>query len=269
MGLSSSQARLLTLTSRQHAVEYAAQRLEAQKLQLANDSDQVYNDYMKRLDASKVQYKVIQPDGSIYYDDATFAKLAQNNFMFNVDGKVYLELGDASEKDPEDSTKYKPGTVRRALQDKGIDISASDSYTLLTALIKEGLVVLMEESFDKESGYEYKKLDESSPAPSIVYTDPSTGEITDKGMLSEEIFKVFKNTSVATSTMVQEISDDKELRKAEAQYEADMNRINAKDARYDTELSQLETERNAIKNEIDTLKTVAKDNVDRTFKLFT
>ena len=256
MGLSSSQARLLTLTSRQHAVEYAAQRLEAQKLQLANDSDQVYNDYMKRLDASKVQYKVIQPDGSIYYDDATFAKLAQNNFMFNVDGKVYLELGDASEKDPEDSTKYKPGTVRRA-------------YTLLTALIKEGLVVLMEESFDKESGYEYKKLDESSPAPSIVYTDPSTGEITDKGMLSEEIFKVFKNTSVATSTMVQEISDDKELRKAEAQYEADMNRINAKDARYDTELSQLETERNAIKNEIDTLKTVAKDNVDRTFKLFT
>ena len=58
------------------------------------------------------------------------------------------------------------------------------------------------------------------------------------------------------------------LKKAEAIYEADMNRINSKDARYDTELSQLETERNAIKQEMETLKNVAKENVDRTFKIF-
>ena len=47
-----------------------------------------------------------------------------------------------------------------------------------------------------------------------------------------------------------------------------MKRIDMKDRRYDAELAKFETERNAVKQEMDTLKTVAKDNVDRTFKLF-
>ena len=33
-------------------------------------------------------------------------------------------------------------------------------------------------------------------------------------------------------------------------------------------LAALDTERNAIKQEMETLKTVAKENVERTFKLF-
>ena len=68
--------------------------------------------------------------------------------------------------------------------------------------------------------------------------------------------------------MLQEVPDEVELKKAEAEYEADMRKIDSKDKRYDVELAHLENERNAIKTEIDTLKTVAKDNVDRTFKLF-
>ena len=47
-----------------------------------------------------------------------------------------------------------------------------------------------------------------------------------------------------------------------------MHKINAKDKKFDTDIAALEQERNAIKTEIDTLKTVAKDNVERTFKLF-
>ena len=76
------------------------------------------------------------------------------------------------------------------------------------------------------------------------------------------------DTNVATNVLLQEVSDETELKKAEAEYEADMRKIDSKDKRYDVELAHLENERNAIKTEIDTLKTVAKDNVDRTFKLF-
>lgn len=75
-------------------------------------------------------------------------------------------------------------------------------------------------------------------------------------------------TNIATNTGLQTVSDEILLKKAEAEYEANMRRIDAKDKHYDTELATLENERNAIKTEIDTLKTVAKDNVDRTFKLF-
>ena len=42
MGMSASQARLLSLTARQHDVELRAQKLQADKLRLAADSDRVY-----------------------------------------------------------------------------------------------------------------------------------------------------------------------------------------------------------------------------------
>ena len=51
-------------------------------------------------------------------------------------------------------------------------------------------------------------------------------------------------------------------------YEADMKKIDMKDRKYDSDLAALDNERNAIKQEMETLKTVAKENVERTFKLF-
>ncbi len=54
MGLSSSQARLLHLTGRMHQIEYKAQKLEAQKLQLANESSRVYEEYENALDSTKI-----------------------------------------------------------------------------------------------------------------------------------------------------------------------------------------------------------------------
>jgi len=74
--------------------------------------------------------------------------------------------------------------------------------------------------------------------------------------------------NVATDTSLQEVSDETLLKKAEAKYEADMRKINQKDKKFDTELAAMDAERNAVKTEMDTLKSVAKENVDRTFKLF-
>ena len=75
-------------------------------------------------------------------------------------------------------------------------------------------------------------------------------------------------TSVSTDTGLQEVQDEVNLKKAEAQYEADMRRIDMKDRKYDYDLAALDNERNAVKQEMETLQTVAKDNVERTFKLF-
>ena len=78
----------------------------------------------------------------------------------------------------------------------------------------------------------------------------------------------YSDTNVATDTNLQEVSDTTQLKKAEAKYEAAMAKIDAKDKKYDTDIAALDTERKAIKTEMDTLKSVAKDNVDRTFRLF-
>ncbi|MCR5265651.1 MAG: hypothetical protein K6E29_03550 [Cyanobacteria bacterium RUI128] len=199
MGLSSSQARLLNLTARMHQIEYKAAKLEAEKLQMANESRRVYDTYLAALDATKIQVRGINTDGSVKWDDATTALL----------NGVHLTLVAPDGDYPDPST---------------FTLNATTLANLLNA------------------GY---YLSDGNP-----YSDTAG------------------NTSVATNPNLQEVSDETNLKKAEAQYEADMKKIDMKDRHFDTQLAALDAERNAIKSEMETLKTVAKDNVERTFKLF-
>ncbi|MCD8378024.1 MAG: hypothetical protein LUB59_04460 [Candidatus Gastranaerophilales bacterium] len=110
MGMSSSQARLLTLTGRMHDIEYKAARLEAQKLQMANESSRVYNEYLNALDATKIQYKSLTTDGSVTYFDATLNAMengiitdysgetsSETLFLQNQDGKIIVTPAVAAE----------------------------------------------------------------------------------------------------------------------------------------------------------------------------
>lgn len=83
----------------------------------------------------------------------------------------------------------------------------------------------------------------------------------ESGMLSKTANELHYN--------IREIANQNKIEDASAQYEADMAAINAKDKKYDTKLSQLETERSAITQEMDSLKTIMRENVNRTFKVFT
>lgn len=103
MGMSSSQARLLTLTGRLHDIERKAQRTQARKLRLVEDSSRVYNTYIRALDATKLQYKTLMSDGTVTYRDASMNTMqngivsgysgehsTQNVFLQGRDGKVWL-----------------------------------------------------------------------------------------------------------------------------------------------------------------------------------
>src|SRR5574344_573217 len=94
MGLSSSQARLLSLTSRQHDIEYKAQHLEAQKLQMANESTQVYQEYENALNSSKVQYKTVGADGSATFVDATYNNLLAAGYKISSSGAIAVTQAD-------------------------------------------------------------------------------------------------------------------------------------------------------------------------------
>ena len=59
MGMAASQARLLCLTARIHDVEHQAQSIQNAKLQLATQSDQVYQEYLDALDAQTMTLKAI------------------------------------------------------------------------------------------------------------------------------------------------------------------------------------------------------------------
>ena len=226
MGLSSSQARLLNLTSRMHQIEYKAAKLEAEKLQMANESSRVYEDYLEALDKTKIQRKVLTTDGSITYKDMVdYTEFTDAGYALVHDGVIY------------------DGTTNKTWDDLKTALGINDVNnfeTALTNIINSGEVT-------------------------IVTKNPKTNAFPTG--VDDATFTVYE-TSVATNTGLQEVSDESLLKKAEAKYEADMKKIDNKDRKYDSDLAALDTERNAIKNEMETLKSVAKENVDRTFKLF-
>lgn len=212
MGLSSSQARLLNLTTRMHQIEYKAAKLEAEKLQMANESTRAYEDYLEALEATKIQRKKLNTDGSITYVDITsYQELVDAGFKLK-----YSKNGDVCDD---------LATVAQKLGLANLD----DNKECITNLINSGEFVLI---------------------------DTNIVDTTDQ------------ETSVATNTSLREVDNETLLKKAEAAYEANMKKIDMKDRRYDQDLAALDAERNAVSSEMETLKTVAKENVDRTFKIF-
>ena len=74
MGMSASQARLLSLTSRMHDLEFEAQALQYSKLDLANIKSAAYDNYIEALDSTKIQMTMLTPEGN-EYQDVTYRNL--------------------------------------------------------------------------------------------------------------------------------------------------------------------------------------------------
>ena len=321
MGLAATQVRLLQLTSRQHRIEYQAQKIQAQKLQLSNESDRVYNEYMAALDAKKVQYKYVETDGTVSYKDATFNSMfggynkgVQIPYALEIlngenAGKFYVaddRMKDAYEAfenweavpltDEELGTKYNvtiDDNNREEYQKKYMGEKFAAVYMQLmtvteaNSMTDTNFATALANADPAELDYYinlYAVLTESGPNGVTVFDTAHYGDdyewLTNMLANGEVLLHKYDSeagddgkgawmeVAVSTDNMLQEIADEKELKKAEAVYEAETSRINRKDTQYDTLLSQTETERNAIKTEMDSLKQVRNDNIDKTFKLF-
>ena len=106
----------------------------------------------------------------------------------------------------------------------------------LTAMIESGQMLIEKISFDKNGN---ANLDTISVASDTNFAFTTTSDI-----------------------------DKQALAKAEAKYEHDLKIVNRKDDKIDKEISNLETERNALTKEYDSIKKVASDNIERTFGIF-
>ena len=285
MGLSSSQARLLNLTARMHDIEYKAQNLEAQKLQMANESTQVYQEYENALNKQKVQFKQIGTDGSANYVNASVSTLLKNGYQIKIlsgnDWYDYNSVGNTTAQTT--NTRAQWQTYESEITEVTVAANTIGTggkkagETVTGAAPTTGTFKLAEPAAagaTKVKGYKQKTANATVQAdlakidfskPEVLRNLVEAGFIVFEKPASDG---TFSEVNIATDTSLQEVSDETELKKAEAKYEADMRKIDAKDKKFDTDLAAMEQERNAIKTEMETLKTVAKDNVDRTFKLF-
>ena len=269
MGFAATQIRLLQLTSRQHRIEYKAQKIQAQKLQLSNESDMVYNAYVNALDAKKIQYKFIEDDGSITYNDANFNNMfsAYGAGVQTQYGLQYLNGPNAGcmivTQDVVNAYNGGVGTPEdfaTTMMNPRTDEAEQKYYVNLFNLIKNiGGCIAMSTTDTRATSTEWL-TNMIANGDVIMHKWDIEGGDDAKGEWME--------VSLSTDTLLQEVADEKNLKKAEALYEAENTKINNKDAQYDTLLSQTETERNAIKTEMDSLKQVRNDNIEKAFKCF-
>lgn len=393
MGMAASQATLLMLTARMHDVEYKAQNIENQKIALATQKDELYQDYCDALDAKKLQVAFNNGDGTRNFIDATFSTMCAYNpdrfkqyslkdaktgkvIVDDNTAKMYKDFntdkyafayamlgmdGDFGWPVDNDSGRYTMGMevgVGVSNFDYGDGQAANGSYNLFMTDVERKVFEnhknddplkkpwdLLQETCNSASAsdsekqealesfrdalyenygseiYKYMRLNKNE----VTNTDPDAdtavfnaeypeefpkGEFNFYVNLFEEIQasggcqlidpqyesgsegnewlnnmvssgrvlidvyedkKGWTETSVATSTnanYLQEVQDEADLKKAEAKYEYELGIINQKDSKFDRDLSKLETERNAMKTEMDAVKQVRNDNEERTFGIF-
>lgn len=118
----------------------------------------------------------------------------------------------------------------------GFNGNAANDSEWLTNMISSGLMSISTIDVDKKGNISFNGTSPSSDE-SINYTTTST-------------------------------IDSTAVKKAEAKYEHELKQINRKDKKFDLDLSKLDTERNALKTEYDSVKKVIEDNIDRSFGIF-
>ena len=393
MGMAASQAKLLTLTSRLHDIEYKAQHIESQKIALATQKEELYQNYCDALDATKIQVAFIQ-NGTSKYVDATFSsvctynenrqkqytirdantgKVVVNDDVYDVyvtqgyDNDKYsfawamMGMADNSTWNDGDEDAVSIGVGRNQAESTGStktdDLWMSEAEQAayeslendgkLNSNVKKAYDNLLEtaeksdatksdkqealDSFRKQF-YDYhsteiydfmclnkntSKEENNDPSASDAEFDCEFPDTLDKDQFNyyvrlfeqieasggcqkvdaqyasgsdasswfnqkvksgqflidvyNESKKEWQETSVATSTnenYLQEVNDETDLKKAEQEYEYELSKINTKDTNYDNDLNKLETERTSIKTEMDSIKQIKDDNVERTFGIF-
>lgn len=76
------------------------------------------------------------------------------------------------------------------------------------------------------------------------------------------------STMYSNCSNIKESTADVDVTLAEAKYNREMNKIEAKDKQYDIELKNIDTEHNSLQTEYDSIKSVIDKNVERNFKMF-
>ena len=279
MGLSASQARFLQLTGRKSNVEYQAQQINFQRLQLSDKLAAASEEYQDKTSNRKLTYAFNNGDGIVNVD-VTYQNY-KNYMNQQMDGvtssqdKLYLVsssgnkiiVGSAEERDKmiEANTTYLPYTssdniknddgnklevIEREDEDGSVNkYVAQRQFDMGDFMIVDGLEDpdLFQQSI-KDGIYRFAKLKEDESSGEVKLQAESW-ETLGGGAISEDLDK----------------SDDVT---AEAEYKAKQERYQNLDKKLELRLNQLETERKAIETEVESVSKVIKDNVESSFKVF-
>jgi len=296
MGMSASQVRLLTVTKRIHEVENEAQRIQNQKMLLGLESDEAYEEYLAAMEQKNIEYAYFDPNqGNFDWAQLNTEKLFQAGYHLKVRNLANVKPITVNFTSVGDGQTPETFTYSASIGSTPLNLnllSGPDQYptsitfsygspaaTYTMAPAQNGAVVAT-----TQSSAEW--IECTSPEEVYAVLGTSAGAIEDpEQFLRELVYNAyaiimseqladdgvsyeFKETHIATNVGLRERDDDTRIAKAEAEYEAALRRIDKKEEKYDADLAKMDQERSALTTQLETFKTCIKDNIERTFKIF-
>ncbi len=241
MGLSASQARFLQLTARQSNVEYQAQQISFERLQLANKMTEASTKYQDKTSNRKYIFTYRNGEGTSSVD---------------VTYKNYLNY----------MNKQQEGFS--SSQEKYFLVSSSGQKIVVTKQEEIDKMIENDPGLKPEQfmivGEDLDDVDHFQHALQSGTYYFATMKKEDDGTIRFESDSI-ENIGGGSISEVYDEADDKE---AQAEYDNTMNKIQKTDKSLEMELDKLETERNALQTEMDSVSSVIKDNIDKSFKVF-
>ena len=121
------------------------------------------------------------------------------------------------------------------------------------------------------SDYGFRLVDkDGNECTSAKITATQMYEMIESGQykLQQEDGDDYKDTSVSGNVSLGIQTEDKDLARAEAEYNAATAKINTKEKKLDQQMKAMDTEHNALKTEYDSVKSLIGDNISKSFQLF-
>lgn len=295
MGLSASQARMLSLTSRMSDLELRAQVISNAKVRLSDQSSAVAKSYSDALDKQILKvYTGTSSSGASTYADATFKNITTYGTLTSSDKFRYLEttggkivltqqiaqlLGVSG---ADRSIVCNLDTFLKNCQKAGliVDTAKTDASDVIyyTKLWQE---VTQNKKANSDGNYNGNYTTADGDNPTSTNNENSSTWLQDQInsgnlVLYEWDNKAgtsgtgdYINTSWTTgdSTLIED-SENNSTAKAEATYDSQMASIESKDKKFDTELNAINTEHSSIQTEIESVKKIIQKNIERSLKVF-
>lgn len=242
MGLSSSQGRLLMLTSRLSDIELSEIMISQRQSQLAMQSEKVASEYNEAMSNYKLTIKVTDDTEEKGYSkqDLTYDNMTQMGYLATTaKNQVYLKKDD-------DGNWIIP--------------KDADGKNLLSIDKTTGLATIGNENYEVLDGTKYL----------------SNSQIMQQSIMNGVLFLLdTKNnkdgisiSSLESDTEMEYVLDTSDDAEAQSKYNYETARIARQDNQLELDLKQLETQHEAILKEYDSVKEVISNNVERTFNLF-
>ncbi len=285
MGLAANQARLLLLTAKNDSLELMAQMIEQERLILAMEQETIAQDYSDKTSNTIYTCRVVDETGATSQETMTLDSLAKS--QAGGAGTASIILADANgtpivqanaSKNTDDDTTVGEWQMTYQVEVGGVMVDFDDNLkssnpniynyyqNVIESLNANGSNTPLQ--FGISNGGYQLWIQDTSETANTNSTDQEVSATTGSGAnlkVNDEFFVRKSPDSLSAVTSRYYTEDDAA---AQAEYNTAMAKVNALDQRLENRLNQLETQRKAIEQEVESSKSIVQSNVERTFKYF-